>query len=65
MVKNFSAKGGDTEDMGSFPGLGGFPEEGNGNLLQYSSWKNGHKEPGQRSLTDYSSWSCKESDMTE
>ena len=55
MVNNLPANGGDTEDMGSFPGLGGFPAEGNDNSLQYSSWKNGHEEPGQRSL-DRGSW---------
>ena len=59
MVKNFSAKGEDTEDMSSFPGLGGFPEKGNVNLLQYSFWKNGNKEPGQRSLAGYSTWGHK------
>ena len=33
MVKNLSAN---AEDAGSIPGLGRSPEEGNGNLLQYS-----------------------------
>ena len=65
MVNNLPANGGDTEDMGSSPGLGGFPAEGNDNSLQYSSWKNGHEGPGQRSLAGYSSWGGKESDMTE
>ena len=41
---------GDSRDMGSIPGLGRFPGEGNGNLLQYSCLENsigggwGHKE---------------------
>ena len=33
MVKNLPANG---KDMGSIPGLGRSPEEGNGNPLQYS-----------------------------
>ena len=33
MVKNLHAN---AEDMGSIPGLGRSPGEGNGNLLQYS-----------------------------
>ena len=33
MVKNLPAN---AEDMGSIPGLGRSPGEGNGNLLQYS-----------------------------
>ena len=35
-VKNPSASAGDTGDMGSIPGLGRSPGEGNGNPLQYS-----------------------------
>ena len=50
-------------DLGSIPGLGRSPGEGNGNqLCQYSFLENPH---GQRSLTGYSPWGCKESDMTE
>ena len=37
MVKNLAASAG---DAGSFPGLGRFPGEGNGNLLQYSGLEN-------------------------
>ena len=37
MVKNLSANAG---DMGSIPGSGRPPEEGNGNLLQYSCLEN-------------------------
>ena len=37
MVKNLAANIG---DMGSIPGLGRSPEEGNGNPLQYSCLEN-------------------------
>ena len=40
MVKNMPASAGDTRDMGSIPGLGKSPEEGNGNPLQYSCLEN-------------------------
>ena len=36
MVKNLPAKAGDTRDVGSIPGSGRAPGEGNGNPLQYS-----------------------------
>ena len=36
VVKNLPAKAG---DMGSIPGSGRSPEEGNGNPLQYSYWQ--------------------------
>ena len=52
---------GDTGDTGSFPGLGRFPGEGNGNPLQYSYLENSMV----RSLVDYSPGGCKELDMTE
>ena len=48
-------------DLGSIPGLGRSPGEGNGNppvLLP-------GKFHGWRSLVGYSPWDCKESDMTE
>ena len=48
-------------DLGSIPGLGRSPGEGNGNPHQYSCLENPH---GQRSLVGYSTWDCKESDMT-
>ena len=48
-------------DMGSVPGLGRSPVEGNGYPLQYSCLGNPH---GQRSLVGYSPWGRKESDMT-
>ena len=60
MVKNLLVNGGDTRDMGSIPGLGRFPGEGNGNPLQYSCLEN---------IMDggawYSPWGHKESDTTE
>ena len=40
MVKNLLASAGDTRDVGSVPGLGRSPGEGNGNLLQYSCLEN-------------------------
>ena len=43
-------------DLGSIPGSGRFPGEGNGNPLQYSSWRIPWTEEPQ---------SRKESDMTE
>ena len=39
-VKNLLANAGDAGDMVSIPGLGRFPEEGNGNPLQYSCLEN-------------------------
>ena len=36
MVKNPPANAGDTRDVGSIPGSGRFPGEGNGHPLQYS-----------------------------
>ena len=44
------------ESLGSIPGLGGFPGERNGNLLQYSCLENPH---GQRSLAGYTLWGRK------
>ena len=40
MVNNSSAKAGDVRDMGSVPGSGRFPGEGNGNPFQYSCLEN-------------------------
>ena len=40
MVKNPSPKAGDLRDVGSIPGLGRSPGEGNGTPLQYSSLEN-------------------------
>ena len=46
-------------DLGSIPGLGRSPGEGNGNPLLPG------KSHGQRSLVGYNPWGRKESDMTE
>ena len=62
MVKNLSANSKDLRDMGSIPGSGRSPGEGNGNPLQYSCLE---KPQGQRSLAGYSPWVLKERDMTE
>ena len=40
VVKNLIANAGDLRDVGSIPGLGSFPAEGNGNPLQYSCLEN-------------------------
>ena len=48
--------------LGSVPGLGRSPGEGQGNPLQCSCLKNPH---GQRSLVSYSPWCHKEWDMIE
>ena len=57
-LKNMPATAGDLRDMGSIPGLGRFPGEGNGYPAPVFLPEEPH---GQRSLVDYS----KESDMTE
>ena len=48
--------------LGSIPGLGRCPGEGNGNPLQYFCLE---KSSGQRSLASYSPWGYKKSDTTE
>ena len=48
-------------DLGSRPGLGRSPGEGNGHPLHTIAWKS----HGQRSLIGYSLWGRKESDTTE
>ena len=58
MVKESSCNAG---DLGSIPGSGRSPGEGNGNPLQYSCLENPH---GQMSLASYSPWGRKELDMT-
>ena len=40
MIKNLPAKAEDVRDMGSIPVSGRYPEEGNGNSLQYSCLEN-------------------------
>ena len=49
--KKQPATAGVIRDMGSIPGLGRSPGEGNGNPLQYSCLENPY---GQRSLESYS-----------
>ena len=49
-------------DLGSIPGLGRSPGEGNSYPLQYSCLENPH---GQRSLAGYSPWGRKGLDTTE
>ena len=49
-------------DLGLIPGLGGSPEGGNDNPLQYSCLENPHE---QRSLAGCSPWGCKELDTAE
>ena len=48
--------------LGSIPGSGRAPGEGNGYSFQYSCLENPH---GQRSLAGHSPWGHRESDMTE
>ena len=62
VIKNPTASAGDIRDVGSVPGLGRSPGEGNGCPLQYSCLENPH---GQRSLAGYSPWGHKESNTTE
>ena len=62
VVKNPTASAGDMRDVGSIPGLGRSPGEGNGYPLQYSCLENPH---GQRSLAGYGPYGCKESNTTE
>ena len=62
VVKNSPAHSGDLRDVGSIPGWGRSPGEGNGNPPQYSCLENPH---GQRSLVGYSPEGHKESDTTE
>jgi len=40
VVKNLPDNAGDKREVGSIPGLGRFPGEGNGDLLQYSCLEN-------------------------
>ena len=62
VVKNLPANAGDINNMGSIPGLGRSPGEGNGNPLQYSCLENS---------MDRGTWRAtvhgveKDSDMTE
>ena len=52
MAKNPPANAGDAGDIGSIPGLGRSPGEGNGNPLQYSCWEiPWTEEPGRLQFT--------------
>ena len=61
-MKNLPAMQEPQENVGSIPGLGRSPGEGNGNSLQYSCLENPHE---QTSLVGYSPLGHKESDITE
>ena len=61
LVKNLPANAGDIRDVGSIPGLGRSPREGNGNLLQYSCLEN----PMDRGASGAAVHSLAESDRTE
>ena len=62
VIKNPPDNAGDVRDMGSNPGSGRFPGDGNGNPLQYFCLEN---TMDKRSLVGYSPWGGKESDTTE
>ena len=53
MVKNPSSSVGDAGEVGSIPGSGRSPGEGNGNLLQYSCLRN-YMDRGTWRAMDYS-----------
>ena len=56
-VKNLPSNAGDSRDMGSIPGSGRCPGEGNGNPLQYFLPGKFHE---QRNMAGYTPWACKE-----
>jgi len=56
VVKNLPANAGDTGDLGSIPGLGRSPGEGNNNPLQYSCLGNLREEPGRLQSMGSLSW---------
>ena len=64
MVKNLPVNAGDTGDLGSIPGSGRSPGEGNDNHASILAWEiPWTEEPG--SLAVYSPWGHKELDVTE
>ena len=62
MVKNPSANAGDARDMGSIPGFGRSPGEGNGYPLQYSCLENSMGREAWRATVQ---GVAKDSDMNE
>ena len=60
MAQTAKASAYNVRDLGSIPGLGRFPGEGNGNPVLLPG-----KSYGRRSLVGYSPWGHKESDRTE
>ena len=62
VVKNPSANAGDARDMGSIPGFGRSPGEGNGYPLQYSCLENSMGREAWRATVQ---GVAKDSDMTE
>ena len=62
VVKNTPASTGDARDMGSVPGSGRSPGEGNGNPVQYFCLEKSH---GQWSLVGYCPRGGEEPNMTE
>ena len=62
MVKDLPVNAGDTRDVGSIPGSGRSPREGNDNLLQYSCLEKFH---GQRNRVGYGPQDHKKLDMIE
>ena len=60
MVKNLLANAGDIRDMGSIPGSGRFPGEGNASPLQDSCLENPMDRGAWRAT-----WGHNESDVTE
>ena len=62
VIKNLPANAGDARNMGSIPGSGRSPGDGDDNPLQCSCLKKPHE---QRSLVGYSPQGCKELDTTE
>ena len=63
VIKNLPASAEDVRNVGSIPGLGRSPGEGNGNPLQHSCLEN--QSHRQSSLVGYSSQGPKESDLTK
>ena len=58
VVKKPPANAGPRGNMGLIPGSGRSPEEGNGNPLQYSCWKNPTVHSVSESLTQLSARAC-------